>query len=506
MISYIISFAAAFIALAFWFFRRDTRQAAFWQAALLTSLAVYAGSLLFADAPAVYRLQTLFRDFLFIGVFGAAFSYLAGKRSWFISGLIMAGLALFLYIREFQTRTFPYRASIPLDAEAELLIELKESADISELKTLQNRYGLQFRRAFTPKDAGITSLDEYYTVNIPQRHIRDLVKIQRQLQRTRAVIWTEENELIQVSPLDAKAARTYPGPSRYGLNDPGVENLWAFQQMAMENLYNFLQQQQLTPSKKALIAILDTGVDSKHEDLKGNYKSLKGDYDNDPKGHGTHCAGIAAAVSNNGLGIASFTRSNTFYQVSSVKVLSAGGMGTQKSIIDGMLFAADQGADILSMSLGGPSNQSRQNAYEKAVQYANKKGAIVVAAAGNSNRNAKDFSPANTPGVICISAVDNELNRAAFSNYVSDVKMGLAAPGVDIYSTIPGNKYAQYSGTSMATPQVAGLLGLMKSLKPDLDTETAFSVLEKTGKSTKSTGTTGKFIQPAAAIQELLKR
>ena len=103
------------------------------------------------------------------------------------------------------------------------------------------------------------------------------------------------------------------------------------------------------------------------------------------------------------------------------------------------------------------------------MEYAAKKGAIVVVAAGNSNMNAKDYAPANTPGVITVAALDTNLNRASFSNFVQDLDQGIAAPGVAIYSSIPGNKYAAFNGTSMATPYVAGLVGLMKSLQPDLN-------------------------------------
>ena len=136
--------------------------------------------------------------------------------------------------------------------------------------------------------------------------------------------------------------------------------------------------------------------------------------------------------------------------------------------------------------------------------YALAKGAIVVAAAGNANRNARDFSPVNTRGVIGVSAVDAELNRASFSNYVTDIGMGVAAPGVDIYSAIPGNEYTSYNGTSMATPYVAGLLGLMKSIRPELTAVGAYDILKQTGKDTRNTLETGRVIQPEAAMKKLM--
>ncbi|MBK8705642.1 MAG: S8 family serine peptidase [Saprospiraceae bacterium] len=100
--------------------------------------------------------------------------------------------------------------------------------------------------------------------------------------------------------------------------------------------------------------------------------------------------------------------------------------------------------------------------------------------------------------------MDSELNRAVFSNYVNNIDMGLAAPGVNIYSTIPGSKYEAYNGTSMATPYVAGLVGLMKSLKPSLTTKEAYRILRDTGKNTRNTKETGKLIQPGAAVNALI--
>jgi thermitase len=286
------------------------------------------------------------------------------------------------------------------------------------------------------------------------------------------------------------------------LNDPGIDLQWGFEAMKVADLYQVTKD--VKPVKKALVAILDTGIDGNHEDLKDNFTSTQAKYDTDVAGHGTHCAGIAAAVSNNGRGVASFSQNNQFVRVTSIKVLSDNGFGTQQMIINGMLEAADAGADVVSLSLGGLSSDSKQRAYQKAVDYVNRKGGIVVVAAGNSNRDAKDFAPACAPGVIAVSAVDTLMQRASFSNHVQNLKMGLAAPGVKIYSTFPGGQYQTFNGTSMATPYVAGLLGVMKSIRPSLSTREAFDILKKSGIDTKNPNQTGKLIQPGAALKELL--
>ncbi|MDX1408271.1 MAG: S8 family serine peptidase, partial [Saprospiraceae bacterium] len=136
-------------------------------------------------------------------------------------------------------------------------------------------------------------------------------------------------------------------------------------------------------------------------------------------------------------------------------------------------------------------------------EYAHKHGAIVIVAAGNNGRNARQTTPANIDGVIAVAAVDQNNDKAVFSNSVQDLKMALAAPGVDIYSSKPGNSYQAHSGTSMAAPAVAGLAGLMKSLYPDLTTEEAFAIMHKTGKKTRAGARTGRLIQPFSAIQQL---
>ena len=179
------------------------------------------------------------------------------------------------------------------------------------------------------------------------------------------------------------------------------------------------------------------------------------------------------------------------------------GGGSQRGIIAGMIEAADNGADVISMSLGGRTNEKSVKAYTDAVKYCNKKGAIVVVAAGNSNINAKLFAPANTPGVITVAAVDEDLKKASFSNTTDDIEMAVSAPGVKIHATLPNNKYGALSGTSMATPFVAGLVGIMKSINPDLTTKEAFEILNDSGQATKDVTQIGRLIQPKKAIEKV---
>lgn len=506
---YIIAFVALVLALLLWSSFNAEKTNRLFQGMTLVAILAFLGAWLVQVAPLDYKFEVLARDLLVISAMGAVFTYVAQRRKLFLLLLVLTVAGGYLYIKHVLQDTFPFREKTEqriVAADGEILAELKHQLSDSEKIMLeqwmqQNRatYQVAFPRIQSP---GQTELDDFILVDLPNRG--DQQDLLRSLQALPFVEYTEQNEQIQLSPVELQKVTKRPiAKPDFGLNDPGIAELWSFPLMEMDKLYRLLETAQVEPKRKALVAILDTGVDAKHEDIKDNFKSVQKKSDSDVQGHGTHCAGIAGAVSNNGKGRASYSRDNAYVQISSVKVLNNRGMGTQQSIIKGIITAADAGVDVISMSLGGPSNDARQRAYSQAVAYANQKGAIVVAAAGNSNANSKNYSPVNAKNIIGVSAVDRELKRASFSNTVQDIELGIAAPGVGIYSTIPNNKYASFNGTSMATPYVSGLVGLMKSLKPDLTTEQAYQILSHTGIDTQHTVETGTFIQPAAAIEAL---
>lgn len=430
--------------------------------------------------------------------------------------------------------TKPQVTAFETTKSAQLLIDVKDKDRLGEISKLLEPYQSRIQLAFPGiSDTANTELDDYYTVDLIK--FTDTLKIFEKLINSGLVDDVEYNETYTLSPIEmpnanfAEILKTedyslnqvddstliniqkpvdslniqnekpleYAGIS---LNDPRIAALWAFNYMEIDKLMVLLGD--ATPIKKAKIFILDTGVDATHEDLIDNYFTLTSDYDFDTDRHGTHCAGIACAVSNNNLGIASLNLTGQFTTITSITVLP-GGSGRQENIIDGIILAADNGADVISMSLGGASTDSRQRAYEKAIKYANDKGAIVVVAAGNENRNAKNTVPASCKGVITVSAVDDKLQRAVFSNDVSEIEYKLSAPGVQILSTTPGNDYQFLSGTSMATPYVSGLIGIMKAFQPKLTTEDVYKILSTSGIETKDTQMTGKFIQPLAALSTM---
>jgi thermitase len=228
-----------------------------------------------------------------------------------------------------------------------------------------------------------------------------------------------------------------------------------------------------------VVCIIDSGIDLGHPDLKAkivpeSYNVL--DHNNQPKddhGHGTHCAGIAAALADNnegGTGVAPGVG------LMSVKVLDAAGRGNDATIAEGIVYAADHGAKVASMSLG---LYKRSKVIEDALQYALDHDVVLVASAGNNNAENDPTSaphlPSTYPGVIEVAATDANDKKASFSNYGKTVTV--AAPGVDILSTLPTYDvgrpltYGKMSGTSMASPFVAGLAGLVRSQFPQLNRE-----------------------------------
>ena len=500
---YSIAYLFAGLTLAAWFvFQKNKRAERYLQYTFLIAFVFLLFSIFTAEAASGYKFKIATRDLISLGVIGLIFQFLKGHK--LVSRLALAILAigLFWYQSSVLESTFPQMADVPLSPDGELLVDLREGQEGSALAPIANRFGLTYAPAFSPARPEITQLDDYYVIDIPDDMRRKLSAIKKALRRSGIIDWVEENESVQVSPLPGET----PGDinARFGINDPGLEKLWGFERMEVDQLYDLLKEKEINPAEKALIAILDTGVDANHEDIADNFRSLQTKYDNDPRGHGTHCAGIAAAVSNNGMGVASFSHNNAFVEVTSIKVLNAYGSGTQRTIINGIIEAADAGASVISLSLGGRSSDKKQRAYEEAVAYANKAGAIVVAAAGNAGRNARDFAPVSARGVIGVSAIDEELKLASFSNVVKDIEMGIAAPGVNIYSTIPKDQYTSFNGTSMATPYVAGLVGLLKSLRPELNTEEVYDLLHNTGQKTGSGKDSGQLIQPEMAVRKLL--
>ncbi len=284
-----------------------------------------------------------------------------------------------------------------------------------------------------------------------------------QLQKRGEILYAEPNHIYRVQ---AAPNNPFYASNQYAPQKVQADLAWGIWQ----------------PHTPIILAIVDTGIDNTHPGLTNKilrdasgivgYSAFVGARNDakDDHGHGTHCAGIAASQINNGVGVAGISgwsgqagvTDTTYTKLMPVKVLDNNGSGTDATVADGITWAANNGARVISMSLGGGGSVTLANA----VQYAWSKGCVIVAAAGNSATS--NFSyPGAYPNVISVAATDSSDKLASFSNYGSWVTV--AAPGVNIYSTLPtyaatagfGQNYGYLSGTSMATPLVAGEAALM---------------------------------------------
>jgi thermitase len=210
------------------------------------------------------------------------------------------------------------------------------------------------------------------------------------------------------------------------------------------------------------IAILDTGVDSTHPDLVD--RTLRG-YNfiddnlitDDAHSHGTACAGIIAGK---GTGTGSMKGIAPGAWIMPVKVMDAEGKGSSFTVVEGIVYAVENGADVINISLG---TMGDAEIVRDAVLYAKQKDVLVIAAIGNDGEE-NALLPAGYQDVVCVGAVDAHDNRAPFSNY--NVVLDIVAPGVAVYTTAPDKKHMQFTGTSAAAPFVTGVAAALRSLYP----------------------------------------
>mgnify|MGYP001279288521 CR=1 FL=1 len=311
------------------------------------------------------------------------------------------------------------------------------------------------------------------------------------LKSDKRVKYIEENDYVYANPTGVRSIKNVSDPSfpqQWGLKNTGDNSSSIFVPGKAGEDINALSAWEITKgSNEVKIAVIDTGVDYGHVDLKDNILindiELNGEEgidddgngyvddiygydfandDGDPMdghGHGTHCAGVIGAAHNE-TGIAG-VMSNV--KILSIKFLSNSGRGTTEGAIKSIDYAIKRGVHVMSNSWGGgPYNEALLDA----VKAADEAGITFVAAAGNSRRNNDSSSayPANfeVDNVISVGAMDGSGKKASFSNYGAE-KVHVFAPGVNIYSTVQGDNYRKMSGTSMACPHVSGIVGLMLS-------------------------------------------
>jgi len=352
----------------------------------------------------------------------------------------------------------------------------------------------------------------------------DVGAVARELTRDPEVVYAEPNYLYRAD------ATTFPNDpyfsSARSWGQP-YDDLWGLKKIQAPAAWK------LATGKGVVVAVIDTGVDYNHADLRTNVwinpgedlnhngavdsKDLNGaddDHDGfvddirgwdfvggdadpmDDSGHGTHVAGTIAAIGNNQRGIIGVAFES---KIMSLKSLSSTGTGNGTSAAAAIVFAANQGADVINMSWGGPASQLVADA----LAYASSLGVVMVAAAGNGNTDVQYTAPALNPEVIAVAATDHNDLRAGYSNWGE--KISVAAPGGDVadpadanatyrnilslkasrgwlidrYPTlIVGRDYLRLTGTSMSAPHAAGVAALILSRQPSLDRTLARAALE----------------------------
>ncbi|MFH1053217.1 MAG: S8 family serine peptidase [Candidatus Woesearchaeota archaeon] len=312
-------------------------------------------------------------------------------------------------------------------------------------------------------------------------------------------------------------------------NDPSYSSQYSMPNINVEEVWNFT-----VGNKNTTIAIIDTGVDWDHPDISyniwnntdedcdfntdldsnGYFGDCRGyDFvnvtsgcspsddcdveDNNPmdfNGHGTHCSGIASAVSNNNLGVAGACWNCTIMPVrAGFQSLTGQGSLAVDDVTEALYYASENNATVISMSFGGATLSST---FQAAINASYENGSILVASAGNDAANSRQY-PCAYDNVICVAATDSDNTSASYSNYGTWV--AVSAPGTSVYNTYYNDTYVTQSGTSMSTPLVAGAIGLIKTVLNKNQTEIN-DALNNTGLATDFNGVNINRIDIYAAI------
>lgn len=374
-------------------------------------------------------------------------------------------------------------------------------SDLQIASAIQRKFrnrSSRLRTTFNPPEISRT-----YIVEIDSS--ADLSRVLRQLNADTAVEYAEPDHVVRVRDLPNDPYLS--SSSSWG---QAYDDLWGIKRIGAPAAWS------INGGDGVVVAVVDTGIDYNHPDIAANIwtnpNEVSGnglDDDNngfiddirgwdfigssyqfptqsnnpmDGFGHGTHVAGTIAAVGNNGIGVVGVAWRS---KVMPVKALDNQGSGLDSTLAPAIIYAANNGADVISNSWTGIGYSQT---IADAVAYAYNLGAVVVAAAGNNNDDVSNYYPANLPQVITVAAVDPTGAKASFSNFGS--KIDVAAPGVDILSlraantnmgTPVGTAYTRADGTSMATPHVSGTAALIVSQHPEYSNEQVRQVLRVSG-------------------------
>lgn len=380
-------------------------------------------------------------------------------------------------------------------ASKEVVIRLKKSSNKNQIKQINKKFSTKIKHQ-------ISELDVYVLIIPGGSTVPEVVK---QIEKEESISYAEPNFVVSTA-----ATPNDPYWFTSGSWGQSYDDLWGLKKIQADKAWDLS-----TGSESITVAVIDTGLDFTHEDLQGNFWNNPGEIgdgkennkidddnngyiddwrgwdfvnnDNDPTddyGHGTHVAGTIGAVGNNSVGVVGV---NWNIKLMGVKFLNASGRGYDDGASASLIYAANNGARLSNNSWGG---YGYSKLISDAIDYAYNKGSTTIAAAGNDDSDARDFTPANHPNAIAVAATDYLDIKASFSNY--GPKIDVAAPGVNVLSLkaagtdmygdgsrTVGNNYMYASGTSMASPHAAGLAALVLSADPSLTNEQLRQVLRE---------------------------
>lgn len=352
----------------------------------------------------------------------------------------------------------PFRIDTPRYKEGEVLVKFKPEVTEAKVSALMTIYGTRLLKKIPRIDV--------HEIEVPRSlSVKEMVAL---LAENPDVEFAEPNWVARICVTPNDTLFKYQYALYNSGQEIGIPGSPRGKQRA--DIHASEAWEETRGAKDVVIAVIDSGVDLLHPDIKDKLKSsgrdiVNNDFDaTDDLGHGTHVAGIAAAATNNNEGIAGVAWN---CQVLPVKVIDREGSGLYSWLAEAIIWATDNQAAVINMSIGG---DEPSDTLKEALRYAYQKGVVIIAATGN------DSGPVLYPAAyndycLAVAATDYNDTRPEWSNYGSEVDV--AAPGVRIVSLVPrwyfgpdSLPYGYGTGTSMATPHVAGLAALLKSHKP----------------------------------------